>query len=415
MYNAFKQALKSLSANKGRTILTTLGIMIGIATVVLVLSAGAGFRSLIDAQIATFGTNTLYVQTKVPSNNKNIAASPRDDNSLGSGVVITSLNQRDLDSIKRLPNVINDYGIVMGQAVASYRSNQKNAVYLGASAERFTIDQSTLKSGRFYTAAEDSSGAPVVILGNKIAADLFKQDEPIGKLVRIGSLNFLVIGVYNSSSGLGGGNDDYLFIPLNTAQKKMLGINYLVEAIVQIKDLALSDLTAIDIGNALRHNHGITNPLKDDFKVTTQGQIMDIFNTIFSSITILLIAIAAISLIVGGVGIMNIMYVVVTERTAEIGLKKALGAKNYNILMEFLIEAVLVTLLGGAIGILFGAFLNYLLTLVAISSGLAWTFFVPLYAIGIGFGVSAIIGISFGVLPALSASKLNPIEALQHE
>jgi len=409
MYNALKQALKSLMANKGRTVLTTLGIMIGIATVILVLSAGAGFRNLINSQLATFGTNTLYVQTKVPSTSKSLAASE------GSGVVITTLNQRDLDSIKRLPNVVNDYGIVMGQAVASYRNNQKTAVYLGTSAARFAIDQSTLKSGRFYTAAEDSGGAQVVILGNKIATDLFKQDEPLGKLVHIGSLNFLVIGVYNSSSGLGGGNDDYLFIPLNTAQKKMLGINYLLQAVVQIKDLSLSDLTAADIGSAIRHNHGITDSAKDDFEVTTQAQILDIFNTIFNGITILLIAIAAISLIVGGVGIMNIMYVVVTERTAEIGLKKALGAKRYNILQEFLIESILVTLLGGAIGILFGAFLSWLLTLVAIAGGLAWTFTVPLYAIGIGFGVSAVIGIGFGVLPALNAAKLDPIEALGHE
>jgi len=411
MYNTFKQAFRSLAANKGRTILTTLGIMIGIATVILVLSAGAGFRNLINDQVVSFGTNTLYIQTKVPSNSKNIAASEDP----GSGVVITSLKQADLDSVKRLPNVVNAYGMVIGQSVASYRSNQKSVVYMGASAARFAIDQSTLKSGRFYTNAEDNGGAQVVILGNKIATDLFKQDEPLGKLVRIGSLNFLVIGVYNPSSGLGGGNDDYLFIPLNTAQKKMLGINYLVQAVVQIEDLKLSDVTAVDISSAIRRNHGITDPQKDDFKVTTQAQILDIFNTIFNGITILLIAIAAISLIVGGVGIMNIMYVVVTERTAEIGLRKALGAKNFNILREFLIEAVLVTLLGGLIGILFGAFLSWIVTLVAINNGLAWTFSLPLYAIGIGFGVSAVIGISFGVLPAINAAKLDPIEALRKE
>ncbi len=411
MYNALKQSIQALMANKARTLLTTLGIMIGIATVILVLSAGEGFRSLINNQVASFGTNTLYIQTQVPSTSKN--KSPRDE--AGSGIVITTLNQRDLDNVKRLPNVVDDYGMVMGQAAASYRSNSKTAVYIGASAARFKIDQSTLKSGRFYTAAEDDSGAQVVILGNKIATDLFKQDDPVGKLLRIGSLNFSVIGVYNSSSGLGGGNDDMVFIPLNTAQKKMLGINYLVEAVVQIQDLNLSDVTAQDISTTIRHNHNITDAAKDDFKVTTQSQILDIFNTIFNSVTILLIAIAAISLIVGGVGIMNIMYVVVTERTAEIGLRKALGAKNYNILQEFLIESILVTLLGGAIGISFGAFLSWVLTAVAVSSGLAWTFSLPLYAVGIGFGVSAIIGISFGVLPAVSASKLDPIEALRHE
>jgi putative ABC transport system permease protein len=335
--------------------------------------------------------------------------------SVSSGIIITTFNSRDVDSINRLPNVVNSYGIVMGQATISYRNNQKNGVYLGASAARFEIDQSTLKSGRFYTPAEDAGGAQVVILGNKIASNLFKQDEPVGKLIRIGSLNFLVIGVYNTSSGLGGGVDDYLFIPLNTAQKKMLGINYLVQAVVQIKDLKLSDVTANDISATLRRNHGITDPLKDDFQVTTQAQIMDIFNTIFNGITILLIAIAAISLIVGGVGIMNIMYVIVTERTSEIGLKKALGAKRRDILMEFLIESVLVTLLGGFIGILFGAFLSWLVALVATASGLDWIFTVPFYAIGIGFGISALIGIGFGVLPAINAAKLDPIEALTHE
>ncbi len=413
MLNAFRQSIKVLMANKGRTILTTLGIMIGIATVILVLSAGAGFRSLVDQQMATFGTNTLYINTKVPSTNKNIMAAS--SGSINSGVVINSLKQRDLDRVNQLPNVINSYGMVIGQAVASYRSHQKTVAYFGSSASRFEIDKTSLKSGRFYTAAEDAGGAQVAILGNKIAQELFKQDDPLGKLVKIGSLNFLVIGVYDTSSALGGGIDDYICIPLNTAQKKLLGINYLSEAVVQIEDLALSDLTAEDITKAIRSNHGITNPDKDDFIVTTQAQVMEIFNTIFNSITILLIAIATISLIVGGVGIMNIMYVIVTERIAEIGLRKAIGAKNSNILQEFLIEAVLVTLLGGVIGIAFGAFLSWVLTAVAISSGLPWTFKLPWYAVAIGFGVSAVIGVTFGVLPALGAARLDPIEALRHE
>ena len=400
-------------ANPTRTFLTTLGIMIGIATVILVLSAGAGFRALINDQVASLGTNTLFVSTRVPSNNKSLAASH--SNEFTSSVVITSLTQRDLDDIKKLPNVVNDYGMVTGQAVASYRDNQRNIVYLGASAARFEIDQSTLKEGRFYTAAEDSSGAQVIILGSKLAEKLFGADDPVGKLVHLGTLNFLVIGVYNPSSGLGGGMDDYAIIPLATAQKKMLGINYILRGVIQIKDLDLSDYTANEIATVLRHNHDITDPNKDDFEVTTQDQVLDIFNTIFNGVTILLIAIAAISLVVGGVGIMNIMYVVVTERTAEIGLKKALGANNGDILKEFLIESVMVTVLGGAVGILFGAALSWLLAFIANASGLTWTFSVPLYAIGIGFGVSAAIGISFGVLPARSASRLNPIEALGHE
>jgi putative ABC transport system permease protein len=228
-------------------------------------------------------------------------------------------------------------------------------------------------------------------------------------------MNFEVSGVYEPSSGLGGGFDDYMFIPLNTAQKKMLGINYMIRAVVQLADINLSDASADQITRVLRHNHGITDPNKDDFIVATQAEVLGIFNTIFNGVTLLLIAIAAISLIVGGVGIMNIMYVVVTERTAEIGLKKALGAKNADILREFLIESVLVTVLGGAVGILIGAGLTWVLAFVASASGLAWKFTVPLYAIGIGFGVSAAIGIGFGVLPARNAAKLDPIEALGHE
>lgn len=417
MYQAFKQSIKVLSANLGRTILTTLGIMIGIATVILVLSAGAGFRSLIDSQLQAYGTNTLFVETRVPptTKNRNAGAAGADTGRAGSSVVITSLKNRDLEDIKKLGNVVNNYGMVVGQKVISYRDVNKNALFYGASAARFEIDKNTLKSGRFFNAQEDAGAAQVAILGSNLANDLFHQDEPIGKIVRLGELNFQVIGVYNPQGALSGGGDDMLYVPLVTAQKKIMGIDYLLLAIIQMKDVNLGDATAESIKLTLRRNHGITNPDKDDFFVQTQAQAMDTFNVIFNGITILLIAIAAISLIVGGVGIMNIMYVVVTERTAEIGLKKALGAQNADILNEFLVESVLVTLLGGAVGILFGSFLAWIVALIATKSGLTWVFSVPLYAIGIGFGVSAVIGISFGVLPARSAAKLDPVEALGHE
>ena len=417
MYQAFKQAIKILFTNPARTILTTLGIMIGIATVILVLSAGAGFRSLIDAQLQVYGTNTLFIETRIPPTTKN-----RNANSMGadtgrvvSSVAITTFKNQDLEDIKKLNNVVNDYGMVIGQKVISYRNVNKSALFYGTSAARFEIDQSTLKSGRFFTSSEDAGAAQVAILGSQLAEDLFGLNNPISQLVRLGTLNFQVIGVYNSVGALGGGSDDMLYIPLVTAQKKILGIDYLLMGIVQMNDVNLSDATAENISLLLRRNHNITNPDKDDFNVQTQAQAMGTFNTIFDGITILLIAIAAISLIVGGVGIMNIMYVVVTERTAEIGLKKALGAKNSNILTEFLIESIIVTLLGGAVGIIFGSFLGWIISLVAINNGLAWTYSVPLYAIGLGFGVSALIGISFGVLPARSAAKLDPITALSHE
>ncbi|MFA5155243.1 MAG: ABC transporter permease [Patescibacteria group bacterium] len=417
MYRAFQQSIKVLSANPVRTILTTLGIMIGIATVILVLSAGAGFRGLIDNQLQAYGANTLFVETRVPptTKNRNAGVTSADTSRAASAVAITTLKNRDLDDIKKLGNVVNDYGMVVGQKVASYRDVSKSVLFYGASAARFEIDKSTLKAGRFWSAQEDNGAAQVVILESKLADDLFGNEDPIGKLIRLGDLNFQVIGVYNPLGALSGSGDEMLYVPLVTAQKKLLGIDYLLIGIIQVQNPDIADSTAEDIKLLLRRNHNITDPDKDDFMVMTQAQAMESFNVIFNGITILLIAIAAISLIVGGVGIMNIMYVVVTERTAEIGLKKALGAKNSDILTEFLIESILVTILGGAIGILLGSVLGWLVAIIAEVSGLAWPFTVPWYAIVLGFGVSAAIGIAFGVLPARSAAQLDPIEALSRE
>ncbi len=410
---ALQQSIKALTANPVRTVLTTLGIMIGIATVIAVLSVGAGFKALINNEVASLGNNTLFIKTRVPPTTKNRAA----NSALTPGIAvgITTFNQRDLDDIKKLNNVVNDYGMVTGMAVANYRSNNKSAIYYGSSYERFSIDEHQLSAGRFYTQAEDTGASQVVILGSKLATDLFVQDDPLGKLVRVGNLNFLVIGVYKSQGGGDTGPDGGLYMPLRTAQDKMLGINYITVGVVQLQNTNLADATAEQIKLTLMHNHNITDSTKDDFIVVTQAQVLDIYNTIFNGITILLICIASISLVVGGVGIMNIMYVVVTERTAEIGLKKALGAKSSDILKEFLIESVLVTVLGGIIGILFGTLLSWLIAIIAGYAGLTWTFTVPLYAIVIAVGVSAVIGISFGVLPARSAAKLDPIEALRYE
>ena len=410
---ALSQSIKAIRSNPVRTVLTTLGIMIGIATVILVLSAGAGFRSLINNEVASLGNNTLFIKTRIPPTTKNRAQV----NALTPGIAvgITTFNQRDLDDIKKLNNVTNDYGMVTGMAVASYRSNNKSIIYYGSSYERFLIDQHQLSEGRFYTQAEDTGASQVVILGSTLASNLFSQDDPLGKLVRVGNLNFLVIGVYKSQGGGDTGPDGGLYVPLKTAQSKMLGINYITIGVVQLKNTNLADATAAQISATLMHNHSITDPAKNDFIVVTQAQVLDIYNTVLNGITILLIAISSISLVVGGVGIMNIMYVVVTERTAEIGLKKALGANSSDILKEFLIESVLVTILGGLIGIILGAVLSWIVSVIAISSGLTWVFTVPLSAIIIAVGVSATIGISFGVLPARSAAKLDPIEALRYE
>jgi putative ABC transport system permease protein len=414
-----QQSVKALKSNPLRTVLTTLGIVIGIATVIVVLSAGAGFRSLIDAELASWGTDTMFVETRVPPTTKNLAsnnAAASDMSRATSTVQITTFKVSDLDAIKKIGNVSGAYGIATGLAIASYRDNAKSIIYYAAGADMFSIDKHTLKSGRFFTKAEDNGTAQVVILGSTLAKDLFGQDNPLGKLIRIGNLNFQVIGIYDpQGSSMAGGIDDGLYMPLITAQKKMLGVNYITIGVVKLKDINQEDSTAELVRQTMRDLHNITNPAKDDFTVTTQKQAMDSFNTIFNGITILLIAIASISLVVGGVGIMNIMYVVVTERTAEIGLKKALGATNLDILKEFLLESVLVTVIGGIMGVLFGALLSWLVSLIADVSGLKWTFIVPIYSIVIAVGVSGTIGMIFGVFPARSAAKMDPIEALRYE
>lgn len=414
MFKAFQQSVKALMANKARTLLTTLGIIIGIATVILVLSAGAGFQSLINDQVDALGSNTLFIQTRVPPTTKNRAAKASPPGGAFSGITIKTFKQRDLDDIKKLGNVVNAYGMITGQAVVSYGNTQKNVIYFGASASRFDIDRNTLRTGRFYTQSEDTGAAQVVILGSNLSNNLFGDQDPLNKLVRVGNSNFQVIGVYNSQGALNG-RDDSLYMPLTTAQKKMLGIDYMSIGIVQMTDINLSEATIDDIKNTLRKNHSITDSNKDDFIVQSQAQALDTFNVIFGGITLLLIAIAAISLVVGGVGIMNIMYVVVTERTSEIGLKKALGATNDDILLEFLIESVVVTIIGGIFGIALGSAMSYLVSIIAISASMKWDFIVPLNSIILAVGVSAAIGIVFGVLPARSASRLDPIEALRAE
>ncbi len=417
---ALKQAYRGLTINPARTALTTLGIVIGIATVIVVLSAGAGFRSFINFQIDQFGSNAIYIETKIPPTTKARASSgvgnATSSNAASQAVQITSLKEQDVQDIQRLNGVSGAYGAVIGQKVTSYKQTSKNAFIFGSDPGRFKIDKGVLEQGRAYTEQENRALDQVAILGADIAKDFFGSNNPIGETIRIAEYNFLVIGVYERRGSFGFSNDDQqVFIPLRTAQKKLLGIDHLLYAVAQSKDANGTAPVVEDIRLLLRKNHGIVDPVKDDFNVQNQAQALDTFNIILKGVTFLLIAVAAISLLVGGVGIMNIMYVIVTERIAEIGLKKALGATPKNILQEFLIEAILLTTVGGVFGIILGAIISYIISLLANKFGFAWVFTVPLAGILLGLGVAGGIGLVFGVFPARSASKLDPIEAMRYE
>lgn len=414
-----QQAYKGVATNKTRTFLTTLGITIGIMTVIIVLSAGEGFKSYINAQMEAFGTNTISIETVVPKSTKQREKNPdtaSTNSPAGSAVPVQTFKNKDIEDIKNIPNVRNAYGASIGQQVVSYKGVSKNVFLFGSDASRFDIDKGVVERGRSFTESENKALAQVAVLGFDLAKDLFGEEDPIGKLIRIGNYNFEVIGVYEDRGGVAFSNDnDQVFMPVRTLQKKIQGVDYLFFGIVELVDNDKAPATSEDIKEVLRRNHYITDPAKDDFRVATQEENMDTFNTILQAVTILLIAIATISLVVGGVGVMNIMYVAITERVGEIGLKKALGARNDDILYEFLFEAILLSLIGGAGGILFGALVSFGVAELANSFGFEWDFIVPIWGIVIAVSVSTAIGLFFGVFPAKNAARLDPIVALNKE
>lgn len=416
MKSAISQATRGLLSNKVRTALTSLGVIIGIATIIIVVSAGEGFRSFINYQIDQFGSNTIYVETRVPATTRDRNNGASGANQARQAVQITTLKRRDVEDIRRIPGVVGAYGAVIGQKTVNYKQTSKNTFIFGADPDRFIIDKGKLAVGRPYTEQENLGADQVAILGADISENLFGESDPLGKIIRVGEYNFTVIGVYERRGSFGFSNDDeQVFIPLITAQKKLLGIDHLLFIVAQGNSPDSTSMLAEEMRIVLRRNHGIDDPAKDDFSAQNQAQSLETFNQILAGVTYLLIAVAAISLLVGGVGIMNIMYVVVTERTSEIGLKKALGATNKDIIKEFVIESVLLTVSGGLLGILLGTGISFLISKVAAAQNFPWVFSVPISGVVMGLSLAAILGLTFGVFPARSAGKMDPIEALRQE
>jgi putative ABC transport system permease protein len=273
-----------------------------------------------------------------------------------------------------------------------------------------------IESGRVYTDDEDDSLARVVVLGSDVATDLFGNTDPVGKNIKLGKLRFRVIGVaVERGASFGLDFDAMVYLPLQTAQKLLLGIDYVTFITAKMVDPNIGEQTADEINFLMRDRHEIDDPKDDDFAVTTAQEALDIIGSIFDGITLLLVAIAGISLLVGGVGIMNIMYVSVTERTFEIGLRKSVGAKESQILWQFLWEAVVVTLFGGVVGILFGVLLTFLVSFGAGQAGFAWDFVLKPESVIIAFVFSTTVGMIFGYYPAKKAAKMNPIVAIRHD
>ncbi len=406
--DAFKTSTRALAHGKMRSLLTMLGIVIGIASVIIVMSLGASAEYYIVGQVQSFGSDLISINPGVPV----AGGAPAQ----AAGVVIKTLVKQDVNSISKEPSVKLVSANVTGQATIIYGNKSKSVLWSATDPSMFKMINLSFQSGHPFTDADLNSYNKVIILGSQLAKDLFGNVSPLGKYVRLKDFNFLVTGVLDPKGAGIFSFDNYAVIPLTVGQKQILGVDYYQEVDVKSDPAYTTGFVKERIISVLRQNHHITDPAKDDFTVQSMEDALKTLGNITSILTLFLSAIAAISLIVGGIGIMNIMLVSVTERTKEIGLRKAVGATDRDILKQFLIESVLLTFTGGIIGIAIGAAVVGLayFALTRFFS-IAWVFAFPPGAVGLALFVSAGAGIAFGIYPARKAGKKNPIDALRYE
>ncbi len=408
-----RMALHTFQKTKGRSFLTVFGITIGIAMVIVVLSAGRGVKSLILNEVSSFGDDWINIEIKIPSAGK---TSQENSSGIARGVTITTLKREDMNAIVRLKNIQEAYAGITTQVVVSYAQQKERPSVFGVTASYHGIDKTEVVNGRFFSEEEENAASQVVVLGAEIATDLFANQDPVGQNVKIDGKGYRVVGVMESIGATGFLNmDDIVYLPLKTVQRKIMGIDHVLWIVGQTVDNSKAETTAEEIRWLMRDRHDIPNPDKDDFSVTTMNEALGIVNTVVTGITGLLVVLAAISLLVGGVGIMNVMYVSVAERTFEIGLRKSVGASKKEILRQFLTEAIVITLLGGVAGIFIGVLISYLVAFGAQSAGLAWSFEISLFSIMLSVVFSVAVGLFFGLYPAKKAAALDPISAIRQE
>ena len=396
----FKMAIRSLISHKLRTFLTTLGIIIGVASVISMISIGEGARQQTLSTISKFGTNIITIK---PGQKKSRHVS--------TGKVDTLL-------LKDATFIDQNVPLITGVAAQVYRSAQlkfgnknTNTTVRGTGKSYRSLANFEMQKGRYFNQQEVNVAKRVCVLGATVVKNLFAEADPLGETIKVDGKNFIVIGMTEPKGALSWFDpDDQIFIPVTTAQKRVFGMNHIQSIDVQAAKIEDLEVIKEDIAHALRIRHNIADGKENDFYVQNSSQWLNSWGDAAKTFTYLLGGIAAISLMVGGIGIMNIMLVSVTERTREIGIRKAIGAKKKEILEQFLIESVLISFLGGGAGVLLGIGISEIVSNIG-----EWETIVSTQSILLAFGFSVGIGIFFGFYPANKAANMNPIEALRYE
>lgn len=409
---AFRLALVNLLRNRKRTSLSLLGVIIGVMLVIVVLSLGAGMKKYVLDQIEAFGSDIINVEVKVPGTDK---TSSSNAGGIASGTEIKTLTIDDAEELAKLKNLKTWYAGVMTQKLISFEKENEVVMIMGVTSGIFEIDKNLkVIKGEEFTKQDGKNYQRYAILGSTIAKNLFGQKKAVGQKIKIGNQKYLVKGVLEKRGSTGFFDfDSILYLPTQTVQKRLLGTDYVQWVVFKSEDTQKDPATIKMMEGILRKNHDIDQPIDDDFAITSMAEATEIVGQVFSILNALLIGLTSISLVVGGVGIMNVMYVAVTERTFEIGLRKALGAKKQDILMQFIYEALILTMIGGVIGILIGFAFSKTAEIIASSFNFALDFPVTLFSIALAVGFSMLTGIIFGYTPAKKASELTPIEALR--
>lgn len=403
--NLFKIALRAIAANKLRSFLTMLGIIIGVASVIAMLAIGQGSKKSIQANIAEMGSNMIMIR---PGQDKGPGGAQQDASDM------QTLKLKDYETLKEQskylaaisPNVNASGQFINGN------NNTPSTMY-GISPDYLQIRQQKVKDGDLFTDEDVKTSAKVCVIGKTVADNLFTNGEdPIGKVIRYNKIPFRIVGVLESKgyNSFGMDQDDVVFAPYTTVMKRILSVTYLqgINASAITEDM--TDLAIEDVTNILRENHKLKGADEDNFTIRSQQEMAEMMNSTSDTMTVLLLVVACISLVVGGIGIMNIMYVSVTERTKEIGLRISVGARGIDILNQFLIESVLLSITGGLIGVLCGIGVA-----VGINVFAHWPIQIQPWSVLLSFVVCSATGIFFGWYPAKKAASLDPIEAIRYE